>query len=172
MKRKGGELGEERRGAGKARKAVVVSTTRFRPWSQQHVSDPGLNNTFQTLVSTTRFRPWSQQHISDPGLNNTMVSTTRFRPWSQQHVSDPGLNNTFQTLVSTTHFRLWSQQYISDPVLVSPTPLRLTWAARALTASWLHLVNAELSPKKYWRGSISQEMGGGGIPNATLSPPE
>ena len=45
--------------------------------------------------------------------------------------------------------------------------------------------NAELSPKRYWRGPRSQEVGGGGggggggrewkreiIPNDTLSPPE
>ena len=56
----------------------------------------------------------------------------------------------------------------------------------------LDLVNAEMSPERYWRGSKSQELevsdggggggggggrgarggGGGAIPNVTLSPPE
>ena len=38
---------------------------------------------------------------------------------------------------------------------------------------WLNVFNAELSPKRYWRGPRSQEVGEEGdyIPNATLSPP-
>ena len=42
-------------------------------------------------------------------------------------------------------------------------------------AGWLDLFNAELSPKRYWRGPKSQETGELDkeiMPNATLSPPE
>ena len=39
---------------------------------------------------------------------------------------------------------------------------------------WLNLFNAELSPKRYWRGPRSQEMGGEKetVSSVTLSPPE
>ena len=39
---------------------------------------------------------------------------------------------------------------------------------------WLNLSNPELSPKRFWRGPRSQEVGEEGdyIPNATLSPLE
>ena len=57
----------------------------------------------------------------------------------------------------------------------SQTPIGWAFTSCLLGVSlvgWLHWFNAELSPKRYWRGPKSQEVGEEGgykIPNAALS---